>query len=96
MGGTISFLKKEDIDKLRIKDLVERIKNPQNFGTFGVKEVILALNPTTEGESTSLYLQRVLANEQIKITRLARGLPTGAELEYADDETLKSAFQRRV
>ena len=90
LGGTVSALKKHDIEKLRIKELIGRIKKT-NF-----QEIILALNPTTEGEATVLYLERQLKPLNIKITHLARGLPTGAELEYADQETLKSALQRRL
>jgi len=104
LGGTISGLKKNDIDKLRIKELIDRIKNPSGFGISAgqFQEIILAINPTTEGEATSLYLERELkpltCSEQgrtIKITRLGRGLPIGGELEYADEETLKNAFEGR-
>ncbi len=97
LGGTVSKLKKEDIDKLRIKELIERIKNPLKFGieNLKIKEVILAINPTTEGEATILYLERVLKPLGIKTTRLGRGLPLGAELEYADEETLGSALESR-
>ena len=90
LGGTISSFKKQEIEKLKIKELVERLKKTK------FQEIILALNPTTEGEATILYLERLLKPLNIKITHLARGLPTGAELEYTDQETLKSAFQRRV
>ena len=89
LGGTVSVLKKEGLKKLRMKDLLEKIKNPQ------VKEVIIALNPTTEGEATALYLERQLKPFSKKTTRLGRGLPMGAELEYADDETLSSALESR-
>jgi len=104
LGGTVSSLRKSDIEKLRIKELRERIKNPSDFGisTNQFQEIILAINPTTEGEATSLYLERELkplaCGEQgrtIKITRLGRGLPVGGELEYADEETLRSAFEGR-
>ena len=97
LGGTVSKLKKEDIDKLRIKELIERIKNPLKFGIENLKiqEVIVAINPTTEGETTILYLERVLKPLEIKTTRLGRGLPLGAELEYADEETLGSALEGR-
>ncbi|MDD5486765.1 MAG: toprim domain-containing protein, partial [Dehalococcoidales bacterium] len=60
-----------------------------------VKEVIIATNPTTEGETTALYLQRLISPFGIKITRLARGLPFGTELEYADDVTLCRALEGR-
>ena len=88
LGGTISALKKADIKKLRIKELEERIKNRSE-----IKEIIIALNPTTEGEATALYLERILKPFGKKITRLGRGLPVGAELEYADEETIASALE---
>jgi len=87
LGGNIGKLKQEDIKKLRIKELKERVKD--------VKEVIIATNATTEGEATALYLERILKPLNIKITRLGRGLPVGGELEYADEETLSSALERR-
>ena len=97
LGGTVSKLRKDDIEKLRTKELAERIKNPAKFGIPNLKidEVILAINPTTEGEATILYLERVLKPLGIKTTRLGRGLPLGAELEYADEETLGSALEGR-
>jgi recombination protein RecR len=97
LGGTISRLKKDDLDRLRTKELIERIKNPQKFGipNLKIEEVILAINPTTEGEATILYLERLLKPLGIKTTRLGRGLPLGAELEYADEETLGSALEGR-
>jgi len=97
LGGTVSKFKKEDIKKLRVDELIERIKNPQKFGIEISKfeEIILAINPTTEGEATILYLQRKLKPLGIKITRLGRGLPVGGELEYADEQTLGSAFEGR-
>ncbi|MDD2696627.1 MAG: recombination mediator RecR [Candidatus Pacebacteria bacterium] len=87
--GTISTLKREDIKKIRAEELLERANKPE------VKEIILALNPTTEGEATVLYLERLLKPLNKKITRLGRGLPVGAELEYADEETLSSALEGR-
>lgn len=97
LGGTVSKLKKEDIEKLKTKELLERIKNPAKFGipNLKIQEVILAVNPTTEGEATILYLERILKPFNLKTTRLGRGLPTGAELEYADEETLGSALEGR-
>jgi recombination protein RecR len=97
LGGTVSKLKKEEIEKLRTKELIERIKNPAKFGIPNLKidEVILAINPTTEGEATILYLERLLKPLGIKTSRLGRGLPLGAELEYADEETLGSALDGR-
>ena len=86
----MSGLKKADIEKLRIKGLQERIKNHPE-----IKEIILAINPTTEGEATTLYLERLIKPLNKKISRLGRGLPVGAELEYADEETLGSALEGR-
>jgi len=93
LGGTISALKKADIEKIRIKELEERIKNYPE-----IQEIILATNPTTEGEATSLYLERFLKKNLPvgrQITHLGRGLPVGGELEYADEETLSSALEGR-
>lgn len=90
LGGTVSRLKRSEIEKLKIKELAARIKyNPQ------IKEIILAINPTAEGEATTLYLERLLKPFGKKITRLGLGLPVGGELEYADEETLSSAFENR-
>jgi len=90
LGGTVSALKKTDLEKLRIKELEITIKNRPE-----IQEIILALNANTEGEATALYLERFLKPFNKKITRLGRGLPVGAELEYADEETLKAAFEGR-
>jgi len=90
LGGTVSALKKAEVEKLRIKELAEKIKNHPE-----IKEIILAINPTTEGEATALYLERLIKPLNKKITRLGRGLPVGAELEYADEETLSSALEGR-
>jgi len=90
LGGTASTLKKKDVEKLRIKELEERVKSHPE-----IKEIIIATNPTTEGNATTLYLERLLKPFGKKITRLGRGLPVGAELEYADEETLRAAFEGR-
>lgn len=96
LGGTVSHLKKEDFKKIRVNELLERLKNPLSFG-LDVKftEIILANNLTTEGESTTLYLEEKLKPLGIKISHLARGLPNGAELEYTDEETLGAALEGR-
>ncbi len=86
LGGTIN-LKKDS--KIRIEELKERIKNSD------FQEIIIATNPTTEGEATALYIERELKPLGVKITRLGRGLPVGGELEYADEDTLGSAFEGR-
>lgn len=96
LGGPISKVTKEELKKLRIDELLERIKNPKNFGILSeIKEIILALNFTLEGEAISVYLEKKLKNLGKKITKLAKGLPSGGELEYADRETLESAFEGR-
>jgi recombination protein RecR len=90
LGGTIPTLKKSDFEKLKIKELEKRLKeNPE------IEEIILAFNPNTEGEATALYLERILKPYEKKITKLARGLPVGGELEYADEETLSFAILKR-
>lgn len=88
LGGVNDILKKDGLQNLKVQELKERI-------TDELAEIILALNPTTEGEAAVLYLERTLKPLGKKITRLGRGLPVGGELEYADDETLRSALEGR-
>ena len=97
LGGSISGIRKKDFEKLRTNELQDRIKNPAKFGLKDAdfQEIILAVNLTTEGEATVLYLERKLKSLNKKITRLGRGLPVGGELEYADEETLSSALEGR-
>ena len=76
-------------DQLKVKELLSRLR------TGGVREVILATNPNVEGEATALYLQRLISPLGIKLSRLARGLPFGADLEYTDEVTLTSALEGR-
>ncbi len=76
-------------DKLKVKELQERIAKHKP------KEIILALNHDIHGETTSLYLAKLLKDTNVKITRLAKGLPSGSEIEYADDVTLSYAFKDR-
>jgi recombination protein RecR len=89
LHGTISPLDGVGPEALRIKELVERVKDA------GVREVIVATNPTVEGEATALYLSKVLKPLGVKVTRIARGLPMGGDLEYADAVTLGKAFEGR-
>ena len=77
-------------DKLKIKELAERLTD----GT--VKEVILATNPTVEGEATAMYISRLLRSYPVKVTRIANGVPVGGDLEYADEVTLFRALQGRT
>ncbi len=86
LGGTINLRKENSI---RIDKLKKKIEN-SNY-----KEIIIATNPTPEGETTALFLERELKEYNIKLTRLGRGLPIGGELEYADPDTLESALKAR-
>jgi len=87
LGGTINL--KKDERNIRINELKEKIKQ----GNF--QEVIIALNPTTEGEATTFYLEREVKPFGVRTSRLGRGLPVGGELEYADPDTLSSALESR-
>lgn len=89
LGGLLSPLEPEKENKLTINSLLNRIKRK------GIKEVILAINPTSEGNLTVMHLEKKLKPFNIKITRLARGIPTGGEIEFADSETLSSALEGR-
>ena len=95
LGGNVSPLRKKDLKKVRGKELKTRVKAPESFGVKEIEEVIIATNPTTEGEATSLFIKRVLEKVGIKVTKLAKGLPVGGELEYADEDTLSSALKGR-
>jgi recombination protein RecR len=88
LGGVIAPLEGVTPDKLRIGELVARARN--------VREVILAMNPTVEGDTTALYLQKILKDIQVEVTRLASGLPVGGDLEYADRLTLSRSFRGRI
>jgi len=94
LGGSVSPLK-ENFKKIRIEELRERIVNHKKFNLPKIKEVIIATNQNTEGEATAIYLQRILQELKIKTTRLGRGLPTGGEVEYTDEETLVFALRGR-
>jgi len=89
LGGTLSAIDGIGVDELNINKLTHRIKN-QN-----VKEVILALSTTTEGQTTSHVIADKLESIQIEVTRLAQGIPIGGELHYLDENTLSTAFQSR-
>lgn len=89
MHGTISPMDGIGPEDLKIRELLER------FRSDGIREVILATNPNLEGEATAMYLTRLIAPLGIKVTRLARGLPVGGDLEYADDVTLARALEGR-
>ena len=89
LHGTISPLDGVGPDALRIKELIERIRNQV------VQEVIVATNPTMDGEATALYLSKVLKPLGVAVTRIARGLPMGGDLEYTDSVTLGKALEGR-
>lgn len=89
LGGVLSPLDGIGPDELRIKELMSRLRK-------GVKEVILATNPSAEGEATAVYLSKLIKPMGIKVTRIARGLPAGGDLEYADMATLSKALEGRV
>lgn len=92
LGGVIAPLEGIGPDQLNISSLLQRTKDGS------VKEIIIATNPTVEGDTTALYLQRIIqtAAPQIKVTRLASGLPVGGDLEYADKLTLARSFRGRT
>ncbi len=92
LGGAISPIDGITPEQLHISELIKRVKDD------GVKEVIIATNPSVEGESTALLIEKLLRNEnpELKITRLARGLPLGIDLSYADQITLSAALENRT
>jgi recombination protein RecR len=89
LGGRLSPLDGITPDDLTIRQLVDRVEQGE------VREVILATNPSLEGEATALYVQRQLAPQQLSVTRIARGLPVGGDLEYADGVTIAQALSAR-
>jgi recombination protein RecR len=94
LGGTLSALDGIGPDQLRIGQLVQRIYDAKQKGA-PVREVILALNATLEGQTTAHYVAEQIGNAGLTITRLAHGLPVGGELDYLDDGTLTAAFTAR-
>ena len=89
LGGVISPMKGIGPDQLKIKELLERIN------TEDIAEVIVATNPTVEGEATAMYVSKMLKTFGVKVTRIANGLPVGADIDYADAVTLYRAIQGR-
>lgn len=89
LHGVLSPMNHVGPDDLHIRSLVERV------AAGGIEEVIMATNPDTEGEATAMYLSRLLKPFQVKVTRLAYGIPVGSHLEYADDATLVRALEGR-
>lgn len=104
LHGVISPLENIGPDEIHIRELLPRLKDPSTgsagspragSGQVAVKELILATNPTMEGEATAMYIQRLISPLGIKVTRIARGLPVGSDLEYADETTLSRALEGR-
>ena len=89
LHGVISPLNRVTQDDIRIKELLYRV------GSGEVREVIMATNPDTEGEATAMYISRLLRPMEVKVTRLAYGVPVGSQLEYADEVTLSRALEGR-
>ncbi len=96
IGGLIPILEKNPSQRIRGNDLIKCVKNRE---LQGLKEIIIALSATNEGENTCLFLEKLLLDEvsknNIKITHLGRGLSTGAELEYVDKDTIKAALENK-
>lgn len=90
LGGVLSPLEGVTPEDLKIPELMKRI------GEYGTKEVIVATNPTAEGDVTAIYLAGELKPLGVNVSRLARGIPTGAQVDYADSETLDAALKNRV
>lgn len=90
LHGAISPMDNVSPEDIRIKELLERISGGE------VKEVIMATNPNLEGETTAMYISKLLKPFGVKVTRIAHGVPVGGELEYADEVTLSRALQWRV
>ncbi len=91
LGGVISPINGIGPDDIRIKELVDRVRKDSDK----IKEIILATNPSLEGEATAVYIQDRLRDLDVKVTRLARGLPVGGDLEYADELTLSRSLDGR-
>lgn len=89
LGGALSPLRDVGPDQLRMTELVQRVRSSE------IEEVILATNPNVEGEATAVYLARLLEPLDVRITRLAQGLPAGGDLEYTDELTLRRALEGR-
>jgi recombination protein RecR len=90
LGGVLNPLAGIMVESLKIKELLIRLQTDE------VKEIILALNPNSEGDATSVYLMNTLKNSHVKVSRIARGLPIGGDLEFADSATIGRAFIGRI
>lgn len=95
LGGRLSPLDGVGPDELNIDALLRRVGDEADAGDRAVHEIIIATNPSVEGEATALYLQKLVRPRGIRVTRLARGLPVGGDLEYADGVTIAEALSGR-
>ncbi len=91
LHGTISPMRGITPEKLTIKELLGRVSNPED----APEELILATNPTVEGEATAMYVAKLVSPFGVKVTRIANGVPVGGDLEYADEVTLRRAMEGR-
>jgi recombination protein RecR len=89
LGGALSPLEGIGPDQLKLKSLIERLKNG------GVEEIIIATNPTAEGEATAVYISKLIKPLGVRVTRIGVGIPVGSDLEYADEITMLKAMERR-
>lgn len=90
LGGVLSPLTGKGVEDIKLKELLKRLEED------GVKEIILALNPDTEGETTTLYIAKLVKPLNIRVSRIARGLPIGGDLEFADEATIGRAVLSRI
>jgi recombination protein RecR len=95
LGGALNPLEGTSPDMLRIRELLERLRPPEGAEHAEIREVILATNPNVAGEATALYLGKLLGPLGVKVTRIARGVPMGSDLEYSDLVTLARALEGR-
>ena len=95
LGGALSPLEGTSPESLRIRELIERLRETRPDGAPAVTEIVLATNPNVNGEATALYLSRLLQPLGVKVTRIARGVPMGSDLEYSDLVTLARALEGR-
>jgi len=95
LHGVLSPINAVGPDQLKIQSLFDRVSVKNDNGENIVKEIILATNPSLEGEATALYIQKHLLDSDVKVTRIARGLPVGGDVEYADSITLSRALEGR-
>ena len=92
LHGVLSPMNHVGPDDVRIKELLQRVASEDE----SIEEVIMATNPDTEGEATAMYISRLLKPFNVKVTRLAYGIPVGSNLEFADDATLNRAIEGRT